>query len=112
MYKIYKANTYDIIKYLLKTKFKEKFKLIYLDPPYNTGRLRGARKLFKDNFSNWETFMKNIINNCYHLLNKKGLICISINQKELFRLKNILDSVFGENLFLGLFPVKIRHSKR
>jgi adenine specific DNA methylase Mod len=42
----------------------------------------------------------------------EGFLVFSINQMELFNLKNICDSVFGADCFIGLFPVKIRHSER
>ncbi|WP_456479219.1 DNA methyltransferase [Nautilia sp.] len=112
MFEVYKAEAYKMTSYLLKNNYKGKFNLIYLDPPYNTKRLRGARKLYGDALTNWSFFIKNIINNSYELLNKNGFLCVSINQMELFNLKNIIDNVFSPELFIGLFPVKIRHNKR
>ncbi len=91
---------------------KEKFKLIYLDPPYNTKRTRGARKFYSDTKENWEKATSTIIENSHKLLRDDGFLAISINQMELFNLKNICDRAFGEECFIGLFPVKIRHSER
>jgi len=95
-------------------KFKEKVKLIYLDPPYNTKRNRGARKSYNDKDENWEFTIKEILRKSRDYLRNDGFLAVSINQTELFNLKNILDELFDHNgkCFVGLFPVKIRHRDR
>jgi adenine-specific DNA-methyltransferase len=90
---------------------RNRFQMIYLDPPYNTGRTRGARKLFLDSRSNWNKTLAKILQNSFDLLSESGFLVISINQTELFNLKNLCDEVFGDG-FIGLFPVKIRHRQR
>lgn len=92
--------------------YEKKAKLIYLDPPYNTKRSRGARKNYQDSCSVWDQMMMNVLNKAYEYLSDDGFLAISINQMELFTLKNLLDEVFTEECFLGLFPIKIRHSER
>lgn len=88
-------------------------KLAYLDPPYNTGRHRGARKSFRDSANGrWRGDVLGVVQGCYRLLDPAGFAAVSINQMELFNLKSILDEVFGADCFVGLFPVKIRHDKR
>lgn len=88
------------------------FQLIYLDPPYNTKRARGSRKHYVDRSLAWSDHIYNVVNNCHKLLKKEGFLALSINQMELFNLKPVCDSVFGSECFIGLFPVKIRHSER
>ncbi|MDP2067513.1 MAG: DNA methyltransferase [Lutibacter sp.] len=90
----------------------DEFQLIYLDPPYNTGRSRGSRKHYNDNSSSWSSHIQKVVVNSHKLLKKEGFLVFSINQMELFNLKSICDSVFGSECFIGLFPVKIRHSER
>ncbi len=94
--------------------FSNKFQLIYLDPPYNTKRARGSRKSYTDKVhsDDWAISMSTIIENSHKLLTTAGFLAISINQMELFNLKSICDKVFSEDCFIGLFPVKIRHSER
>lgn len=46
------------------------------------------------------------------MLSNEGFLAISINQTELFNLKGIVDEYFGDENFIGLFPVKIRHKER
>lgn len=110
-YLILKGKNEDWFK-LLNGYFKGEVKLIYLDPPYNTKRSRGSRKKYRDNFSNWDKMMHNVLNKAYEYLSKDGFLAISINQMELFNLKNVADQIFGEDRFVGLFPIKIRHNER
>jgi 16S rRNA G966 N2-methylase RsmD len=87
--------------------------LVYLDPPYNTGRLRGARKSFRDvSDTDWLEKVRIAAAGARQLLADSGFLAASISQLELFRLKPLLDEVFGSECFIGLFPVKIRHNKR
>ena len=95
----------------LDKKYKNKAKLIYLDPPYNTKRNGGSRSFFSDHNKNWKILMQNVLEKSYKYLKKNGFLIISINEKELFNLRNIADPIF-KNGFVGLFPVKIRHHKR
>lgn len=112
-YNVLKGNNEDWFK-ALNGDFKKKAKLIYLDPPYNTKRSRGARKNYLDTHSNWGGMIYNVVKKAYEYLADDGFLAMSINQTELFNLKNVLDEVFNNegNSFVGLFPVKIRHSER
>jgi adenine specific DNA methylase Mod len=88
-------------------------KLIYLDPPYNTVRLRGARKNFRDTIKKeWQHNILRVLQEAHRLLDPAGFLAVSINQMELFNLKTVLDKVFGGACLVGLFPVKIRHKER
>lgn len=87
-------------------------KLIYLDPPYNSRRNRGARKYYNDSNVLWSLFIEQIINDSYEMLSNDGFLAVSINQMELFNLKSIIDTFFTEENFVGLFPIKIRHRER
>ena len=92
--------------------YTERFQLIYLDPPYNTKRSRGSRKHYVDRSTAWSDDVYHVVHHCHKLLKKEGFLALSINQMELFNLKPVCDSVFGSECFIGLFPVKIRHSER
>lgn len=111
MYKVYKGDSCDFYK-KHRNEVKGKAKLIYLDPPYNSKRNRGARKYYNDSNMLWSLFISNIINYSYEMLRDDGFLAISINQTELFNLKGIVDEYFGVENFIGLFPVKIRHKER
>lgn len=110
MYKVIKGNSKD---FLSKNKWiANRVKLVYLDPPYNSKRSRGARKHYSDTNSQWSEFMRGIIQDSFNMLKEDGFIAVSINQTELFNLKNLMDEIFGDERFIGLFPVKIRHKDR
>ena len=77
----------------LKEKYSGKVKLIYIDPPYNTG---GDSFNYNDRFnqSTWLTFMKNRLEIAYDLLSSNGSIWINIDQNGVHYLKVLADQVF------------------
>lgn len=83
----------------LKEEFAGKVKLIYIDPPYNTGN-DGFNYNDKFNHSTWMTFVYNRLKVAHLLLNNQGLICVQITDAELAYLKILLDEVFGRNNFI------------
>jgi 16S rRNA G966 N2-methylase RsmD len=97
---------------ILARHFGKKASLVYLDPPYNTKRSRGARRQFHDRNPIWGVNLKAVIRKARELLAENGFLAISINRMELFNLKNIADEFFPDGCFVGLFPVKIRHYAR
>lgn len=112
-YLIYSGNNQDWLD-SLNEKYISKVQLIYIDPPYNTKRNRGARKHYNDTFTNWEQEIFNLVDKSHKYLKDDGFFVASINQTELFTLKNVLDKIFNHNgnCFIGIFPVKIRHEDR
>jgi len=96
----------------LRERLAGQVRLVYLDPPYNTRRRRGARKHFGDHADDWTEQLRPVVDHAFHLLANDGFLAASINQTELFRLKPLVDEVFGAERFVGLFPVKIRHAQR
>ncbi|VAY88457.1 Type III restriction-modification system methylation subunit [hydrothermal vent metagenome] len=94
----------------LKSNFAGKVKLIYIDPPYNTGSDSfGYNDSF--NHSTWLTFMKNRIEIAKELLADDGVIFISIDDNELAHLKILMDDVAGLN-YESMFHIKVRHENR
>ncbi|HRT03998.1 MAG TPA: site-specific DNA-methyltransferase [Candidatus Diapherotrites archaeon] len=86
------------VLHCLKNRFEGKIKLIYIDPPYNTGN--NSFK-YKDNFdhSNWLTFMKNRLEIAKKLLSNDGSIYIQIDSNEGHYLKVLMDEIFGRENF-------------
>ncbi len=86
----------------LKHEFRGTVKLIYIDPPYNTGNDSFA---YNDNFnhSSWLTFMKNRLEVARELLREDGFIFISCDDSEQAYLKIICDEVFKKDNFLANF---------
>lgn len=82
----------------LKEEFAGKVKLIYIDPPYNTG---GDSFGYNDKFNHasWLTFMKNRLEIAKKLLSDDGSIIVQADWNEIHYLKVLLDSVFDRDHF-------------
>ena len=94
----------------LKTQFRGKVKLIYIDPPYNTGSDSfGYNDSF--NHSTWLTFMKNRLEVARELLKADGVIFIHIDDQEMHYLKLVADDIFGRDNFIATVPRKTRSGK-
>jgi len=82
----------------LKEQFAGKIKLIYIDPPYNTGN-DGFRYNDSFNHSSWLVFMKNRLEIAQQLLSQDGNIFIQIDDNEQAYLKILCDGIFGRENF-------------
>lgn len=89
----------------LKRVYRGKVKLIYIDPPYNTGS-DSFRYNDTFNHSTWLTFMRNRLQVAKELLSRSGVICINVDDKEGFYLKVMCDEIFGRDNFLTNITVK------
>jgi adenine-specific DNA-methyltransferase len=80
----------------LKARFRGKVKLIYIDPPYNTG---GDDFKYNDRFnhSSWLVFMKNRLEIARDLLSDSGTIFVQVDDNEVFYLKILMDEIFGSS---------------
>ncbi|MFD1349054.1 site-specific DNA-methyltransferase [Oceanobacillus caeni] len=115
----------EVLKLLQKSYFG-KVKMIYIDPPYNTGK----DFVYKDDFQNSITKYKELTEQTmksnpetsgrYHtdwlnmiyprlklarnLLREDGVIFLSIDDNELYNLKKICDEIFGETNYIATLP--------
>lgn len=96
--------------YTLKEEFAGKVKLIYIDPPYNTGN-DGFKYNDTFNHSTWMTFIKNRIETARDLLSNDGIIFISCDDSEQAYLKVLLDEVFGRDNFVTNFVWRRRKTQ-
>ena len=92
--------------YLLEKTHKERIDVIYIDPPYNTGKKNEWKynDLWIDEndeykHSKWLSFMHRRLVLANKLLTKDGVIFISIDEHELAQLSLLCQDVFGENNF-------------
>ena len=86
----------DVLK-LLRKNYSGKIKLIYIDPPYNTGK----NFVYRDNFINWLSMIYPRLVLARDLLAKDGAIFISIDDGEHSNLKSLCDEVFGGQNFVA-----------
>ncbi|WP_434640376.1 site-specific DNA-methyltransferase [Thermoanaerobacterium thermosaccharolyticum] len=125
----------EVLK-LLRNSYYGKIKMIYIDPPYNTGNdfvykddysklkeisdieegevSEDGERLIKNQrssarfHSNWLNMMYPRLKVAKDLLTDDGVIFISIDDNEVDNLRKICDEIFGEENLVGLF---IRQSK-
>lgn len=127
----------DALK-LLQEPFLGRVKMIYIDPPYNTGK----DFLYKDNFSenadeflkktnqvsetgarlmantetsgrfhsDWLSFMYPRLKLARNLLSDDGVIFISIDDNEQANLKKLCDEIFGEQNNLVTHYIQVRYA--
>lgn len=116
----------EVLKVLQK-QYHNSIKMIYIDPPYNTGKDFVYPDNFKEGLQNYLEFSKQVdegnkkistntettgryhsnwLNMMYprlklarNLLTDDGVICLSIDENELPNLLRICDEIFGENNF-------------
>ncbi|MDR1924783.1 MAG: site-specific DNA-methyltransferase [Planctomycetaceae bacterium] len=120
----------DALRHLVNA-YENKVKLIYIDPPYNTGKEFIYRDQFvfddqklrnalgyseheierlksiqgKSSHSAWLTFMYPRLKIAQKLLTQEGMICVSIDDNEQANLKLLMDDIFGEGNFVASFIV-------
>jgi len=108
------------LKALLPT-YAGKVKCIYIDPPYNTGNEGWA---YNDNVNSpmlqdwlgkavdredltrhdkWLCMMTPRLKLLRELLREDGVICISIDDNEVHKLRMLMDEIFGENNFFASY---------
>ncbi|HYL72536.1 MAG TPA: site-specific DNA-methyltransferase [Candidatus Acidoferrum sp.] len=85
---------------------KGKIDVIYIDPPYNTGKeftyndkIVDAEDSYKH--SKWLSFMQKRLELAKKLLSKKGVIFISIDDNEQAQLKLLCNEIFNEENFVA-----------
>jgi len=82
----------------LKPLFRGRVKLIYIDPPFNTGTDDfGYNDAF--NHSTWLTFMKNRLEIARDLLSPAGSLYVHLDFNEVHYCKVLLDEIFGRHNF-------------
>lgn len=120
----------EVMKILQKS-YSSKIKLIYIDPPYNTGKDFVYKDNYRDNLKNYKEltgqldeegnklssnsesdgrFHSNWLNMMYprlilsrNLLSDDGVLMVSIDDNEIENLRKVLFEVFGEQNFVSQF---------
>lgn len=94
-----------IVLHSLKKRFAGKVKLIYIDPPYNTGN-DSFKYNDKFNHSTWLTFMKNRLEIAKTLLADDGVLFVHCDYNEDGYLRVLLDEIFTEDNFVANITVR------
>ena len=93
----------------LKARYAGKVKLIYIDPPYNTGS-DGFKYNDRFNHSAWLTFMRNRLDVAKELLSRDGAIFVSLDDGEAHYCKVLMDEIFGRERFTANLVWQKRYS--
>nr|WP_233511638.1 site-specific DNA-methyltransferase [Luteimonas weifangensis] len=99
---IVEGDNFDALR-ALRASHKGAIRCIYIDPPYNTGNRdfvyndRFVDKTHRFRHSLWLEFMYRRLTLARELLADDGVIFVSIDDNELFRLGMLMDRVFGES---------------
>jgi adenine-specific DNA-methyltransferase len=124
----------EVLK-LLQKSYAGRVKLIYIDPPYNTGNDFVYKDDFRDPLedflrktgqadeegnllttntradgrfhSNWLNMMFPRLRLAWQLLQEDGVIVVSIDDNELHNLRCVMDELFGANNFVGTVVVQL-----
>lgn len=135
---IIEGDNLEVLK-LLQKSYSGKVKLIYIDPPYNTGNDFVYPDNFQDNIRNYleltgqvddegsrfssnseasGRFHTNWLNMMYprlklarNLLGSDGIIFITIDDTEVSNLRKLCDEVFGEENFLAQIEWQKRYTR-
>ena len=122
----------EVLK-LLQKSYANKVKMIYIDPPYNTGKEFIYPDKFQENLdtylkytgqvddeglklttnsedsgrfhSSWLSMMYPRLKAARALLSQNGVVFISIDDNEVGNLREICDEIFGSVNFIGVFTV-------
>lgn len=124
-----KGDNLEVLKHLVGA-YREKVKMIYIDPPYNTGsdgfvyqddrkftvkelreladiseeqakRILNFTQSKSNSHSAWLTFMYPRLYIAKQLLKDDGVIFISIDDNEVAQLRLLMDEIFGEENFVA-----------
>lgn len=85
--------------------YRDSVKLIFIDPPYNTGNDSFG---YNDSFrhSTWLTFMHNRLEIAHQLLRQDGTLCVMIDHNELPYCMAVIDDIFGRENLKNIITVK------
>lgn len=110
--RLYHADNLTVLKKLLEDRsIKGKIKLIYIDPPYNTGadfETRNQQFAYSDKFTvdEYIDFMRERLLIMHKLLSEEGSIYVHLDSNMVFHVKLLMDSIFGINNFRGMITRK------
>ena len=135
---IIEGENLDVLKVLLNA-YREKIKLIYIDPPYKTGNDFVYKDDYSENrqsywnrteqidngmsldtnfdtdghyHSNWLDMMYSRLLVARNLLRTDGVIFISIDDHEVHHLRKICDEIFGDTNFIANLTIVVKPEGR
>jgi len=106
---VIEGDALDVLKLLAPT-HAERVKVVYIDPPYNTGN----DAIYEDDFrghARWLTMIYPRLALARPLLRDDGVIFVSIDESELGRLLVVMDEIFGDENRQGIICWRRRYNQ-
>lgn len=76
--------------------------LIYIDPPFNTGKKQKRGSVgYDDRFEDFEEFIQPRLEECWRLLKPTGSFFVHMDYREIHYVKVLMDGLFGRNKFMN-----------
>lgn len=85
--------------------YKQQVQAIYIDPPYNTN---SSEIIYKNGYreSSWISLMKDRLNMSRRVMTKDGIITVAIDDKEVSKLWELMNQIYGDENHLGTVVVR------
>ncbi|MFZ2399098.1 MAG: site-specific DNA-methyltransferase [Smithella sp.] len=96
---------------LLQERYRAQVKCVYIDPPYNA---TATEIIYKNGYksSSWCSLIQDRLYFSKPLLTETGMICVTIDDYEVYNLKKIIDYVFSSENYLATIPIRNNPSGR
>jgi len=105
----------DNLSVLAKSIATESIDLIYIDPPYNTGKVQIRERFetkngerteidtygFEDSYDDYIGFLEPRIKEAYRVLKRDGSIFVHVDYREVHYVKIMMDKIFGRRSFMN-----------
>lgn len=110
--RLYFGDNLDVLQLLAQDKAVcGQVKLVYIDPPYNTGgafETREFKHAYNDRFTTAEylLFLRERLLLLHQLLADEGSIYVHLDSKMVFHVKVMMDEIFGASCFRGMITRK------
>ena len=102
---LFVGDSLDVLRILCevpeyRAQYRGKVKLIYIDPPFNTGQTFEHYDDWMEH-STWLSFMRDRLLLMKDLLTQDGSIWVHLDDAEVHRMRSLLDEVFGARNFIA-----------
>lgn len=89
----------------IQNRYSRSIQATYIDPPYNTS---ASEIIYKNSYkdSSWLSFIENRVKVAKQLMSPDGILCVTIDDFEFHRLRQLLTDIFGNDNILGLAAIR------
>lgn len=90
---------------LASLRYQDRVKCVYLDPPYNTSE---ETFVYKNSYrhSSWLSMIAGRVGDVAHTMKDDAILMVTIDDEEEYRLRSLLDNIFGSDRYIGTVVVQ------